>query len=225
MPKTLAVALLALALAGCGDYFDRHPANVRPENEAVAAVLANPPSQVADAAPQEAGMAEQRVAPATEAAPAMQPPVQTSPIPPAPAPVIAPPPPPSPAPVAQIPPSAEPVAPSAPVVPPLPASAVAVALPEAPAASAATSQSAPPAVVVQSQTTTETRVAVRPSPPPNSANASELPAAAPPATDHCTAVAKQRADDARAAGMDDDTLAIIRHGTYADCMAWATSHP
>ncbi|MGH6877203.1 MAG: hypothetical protein ACREHV_07460, partial [Rhizomicrobium sp.] len=44
MLKHVAVAALALALSGCGGYFDQHPANVRPENEAAAAVLGYPPS-------------------------------------------------------------------------------------------------------------------------------------------------------------------------------------
>jgi hypothetical protein len=49
--------------------------------------------------------------------------------------------------------------------------------------------------------------------------------AAPSADGHCTAVAKQRAADAGAAGLDEDTQAIVRKGTYADCMAWTAAHP
>src|SRR5438552_2060006 len=44
MRKVLVLAGVALVLAGCGEYFDRHPANIRPESEAAAAVLAYRPS-------------------------------------------------------------------------------------------------------------------------------------------------------------------------------------
>jgi len=51
--------------------------------------------------------------------------------------------------------------------------------------------------------------------------------AAPPqsaADSHCHSVAKARADDAAANGLDADTQRIVRDGTYANCMAWAASH-
>src|SRR5437868_10082868 len=42
MGKELVVLLgTTLLLSGCNGYFDRHPANVRPESEAVATVLAH----------------------------------------------------------------------------------------------------------------------------------------------------------------------------------------
>src|SRR5437868_6316722 len=44
MRKVLVLAGVALVLAGCGEYFDRHPANIRPESEAAATVLAYRPS-------------------------------------------------------------------------------------------------------------------------------------------------------------------------------------
>ncbi|HTT84324.1 MAG TPA: hypothetical protein VMF67_12660 [Rhizomicrobium sp.] len=39
------------------------------------------------------------------------------------------------------------------------------------------------------------------------------------------AVAKQRAEDTAASGMDRDTQKIVRDGTYANCMAWQSAHP
>src|SRR5579871_4853842 len=43
MSKRVLLAAAAVTLSGCGGYFDQHPANVRPESEAVAAALGNPP--------------------------------------------------------------------------------------------------------------------------------------------------------------------------------------
>src|SRR5437660_4479832 len=56
--EAVVVAFAVLTLAGCGAYFDQHPANVRPESEAVATVLAQqrpvtsvqPPVEVAETA-------------------------------------------------------------------------------------------------------------------------------------------------------------------------------
>jgi hypothetical protein len=53
----------------------------------------------------------------------------------------------------------------------------------------------------------------------------QLVSAQPAAETHCLAVAKQRADDAAANGLDRDTQKIVRDGTYAKCMAWQTAHP
>ncbi|HEY3778244.1 MAG TPA: hypothetical protein VGL35_09310 [Rhizomicrobium sp.] len=38
-------------------------------------------------------------------------------------------------------------------------------------------------------------------------------------------IARQRAEDAGAAGLDGDTQAIVREGAYEDCMAWTRAHP
>ena len=42
MSKRVLLAAAAVALSGCGGYFDQHPANVRPEGEAVVAALKAP---------------------------------------------------------------------------------------------------------------------------------------------------------------------------------------
>src|SRR5579862_1823734 len=50
MRKKIAVLGVALLLSDCAGYFDQHPANVRPESEALATVLARqqPPTRVAE---------------------------------------------------------------------------------------------------------------------------------------------------------------------------------
>ncbi|HEX9159588.1 MAG TPA: hypothetical protein VF835_05115 [Rhizomicrobium sp.] len=71
-------------------------------------------------------------------------------------------------------------------------------------------------------------------PPPAPAIAMQIaspqtPAAVPlppPAPDaHCEAVARQRADDAAANGLDRETQEVVRQGTYANCLAWDSQHP
>jgi hypothetical protein len=58
------------------------------------------------------------------------------------------------------------------------------------------------------------------------ASVSAAAAAPAPAADaHCRAVAAQRADDARASGMDSDMQQIVRDGTFRNCMAWQMAHP
>ncbi|HEX4157743.1 MAG TPA: hypothetical protein VHY79_04650 [Rhizomicrobium sp.] len=47
----------------------------------------------------------------------------------------------------------------------------------------------------------------------------------PVAVAHCLAVAKQRAEDAAASGLDRDTQKIVNDGTYANCMRWEAAHP
>jgi hypothetical protein len=42
---------------------------------------------------------------------------------------------------------------------------------------------------------------------------------------HCLAVAKQRADDAAANGLDRDTQRVVHDGTYSRCMTWQAAHP
>jgi hypothetical protein len=42
---------------------------------------------------------------------------------------------------------------------------------------------------------------------------------------HCLVVAKHRADDAAANGLDRDTQKIVHDGTYTNCMNWETAHP
>jgi hypothetical protein len=50
-------------------------------------------------------------------------------------------------------------------------------------------------------------------------------AAAPAQAAHCLSVAKQRADDAAANGLDSATQQVVRDGTYANCMQWQAAHP
>jgi len=38
-------------------------------------------------------------------------------------------------------------------------------------------------------------------------------------------VARQRAEDAAASGLDRETQDIVRSGTYANCRAWEAAHP
>src|SRR5205807_2306098 len=42
---------------------------------------------------------------------------------------------------------------------------------------------------------------------------------------HCEAVARQRADDAAASGLDRNTQEIVLRGAFADCVAWDRAHP
>jgi hypothetical protein len=191
--------LLALALAGCGGYFDQHPANVRPEGEAVAAILGAPahtpvvqPEVVPLAPPAPPAPAEQNIpaAPVVRASAPPPAPVEPPSVPPS-APMIV----------------AAPENPS-PSAPPMP-------MPEPPP------QTEPaPAVVVSNpppppSQTAEAQPAITPAAP--------NPVSAPDS--HCAAVAKQRADDAAAGGSDSDTQTIVRDGTYKDCMAWQAAHP
>jgi hypothetical protein len=55
--------------------------------------------------------------------------------------------------------------------------------------------------------------------------AAQSVSAQPAAESHCLAVAKQRADDAAANGLDKNTRKIVYDGTYANCMTWQTAHP
>jgi hypothetical protein len=81
-------------------------------------------------------------------------------------------------------------------------------------------QPAAPAVVMQP--VPEMLPVAAASPPP----AAPAAASAPPAPDaRCEAVAKQRADDAGANGLDRETQEIVRGGAYADCLAWYRAHP
>ncbi len=240
MPRTLAIAMLALTLAGCG-YFAEHPANVRPESEAVATVLGTPPPPNAQASPQEtAEIRAPAVATARPPQPVTPPPAAAPPQPAAP--VVAPPPPPPPPPAVVA--ARAPIAPAQPVTqeaipqlpqtapaaadvapPPPPAPAIAVAPPETPPASAAVPENAPAPAVTETQTTQTRVLVVRSAAAPVVAATPETPAAIPSAAEHCESVAKQRAADAGAAGMDDDMQAVVRKGTYADCIAWDTTHP
>lgn len=264
MSKGAVCMLLALALAGCGGYFDQHPANVRPENEAVATVLAAPQHTAAvqpeviqlvpapPSAPAERSVPAPPVATASapphvaaaELAPAAEPTIMSAGPAPAAAPVVLPeapstaaapaepdadfpwlptfgappsnPPPSAPPRISAPPPSSPEPAPAVPTPPPPPppesAPAVVVSSPPPPPSPL---ESAPAVVVSNPPPAVETQPAIAPAAP--------TPDAA--AESHCAAVAKQRAEDARAAGLDDDTQAIVRKGTYGDCMTWARAHP
>jgi hypothetical protein len=39
------------------------------------------------------------------------------------------------------------------------------------------------------------------------------------------AVAKQRAEDAAANGLDGPTQKVVHDGSYTDCMNWQAAHP
>jgi hypothetical protein len=223
----------ALLLCGCGGYLDQHPANVRPESEAVAAVFASQrpvasaqsgpvtPSPGAATAP---GIAETVLPPAVPAAPQRAvAPIRNTPSEP-------------PSGVTQTLPrkSAAAVAVSpgstarpAPAIPPVP-EAVPFTPAETPAAAAAESEPAPttaarpaPPAVAMAPVSDTPPVPVA-SPPPPAPPITPSPAA-PDA--HCKAVARQRADDAAASGLDRETQEIVRHGTYANCLAWDAAHP
>ncbi|HEX3430663.1 MAG TPA: hypothetical protein VHT03_07235 [Rhizomicrobium sp.] len=60
---------------------------------------------------------------------------------------------------------------------------------------------------------------------PETPAVTSAPAAVPAGDAHCTAIARQRAEDTAAAGLDRETQEIVRRGAYADCLAWSTAHP
>lgn len=244
MGKKFVALAAALLLCGCSAYFDRHPANIRPESEAVATVLARqrPPTQVAEpilppspagalprtAAPAESASAEVARAvpepvPAKPAAPVVLPTVPSAEFPP-PAPTVA-------ARQVQVRPAEAPVAPS-PEVGPLSPRSARPPTPGAPVHS-------PPASVENTGSSTPTEppasspaptVATEPvpemSPPAVTASAAMAVAPLAPSPEaHCEAVARQRAADAAADGLDRETQEIVHSGAYADCIAWARAHP
>ena len=287
MWRVAVVAGSVCALAGCGEYFDRHPANVRPESEAVAAVLAVRPAHtssmaVAPAVPIQAetkrGAPISAPLPASAAPPpvavarivpekALRPPTaltsphRTTSIEPKPYPTT----------VTATNFSAAPVETHVVVsVPSAPPSAAAasvspvrgprsttpaqkqlsvpeivevtpaapIAAEEKPTTSSATvsrNMAAPPAPIpapVQRPPVTEPQY--EPAPPPPAVAMQPVPAApptadgppAPPVSNaHCEAVAKQRAEDAAASGLDPETQETVRSGTYANCLAWDVAHP
>lgn len=262
MSRRILLAVVAAGLSGCGGYFDQHPANVRPESEAVTAALGRSP-QVAVA---EAPVTTPTQMPATSSAPAaveektLAPPPAIAESPrtpspgPSPQPVIAaeaprpvpvsPPLPPEEAIPPTLPAPAPPVQPApveqqVPVAPAIaePPPAIRQAIPE-PSAASPVEQSAPvPAAVAQAAPPPETNIA----PPPMPSAPAVLPNAQPvvtataaqaavmppqPAAEiRCRAVAKQRAADTAASGLDRDTQKIVRDGTYANCMSWLATHP
>lgn len=79
-----------------------------------------------------------------------------------------------------------------------------------------------PAPAVVMQPVPETLPVPAASPPPV-APAAALAPSVPDA--RCEAVAKQRADDAGANGLDRETQEIVRRGAYVDCLAWYREHP
>jgi len=261
MQKNLFIAGAALALAGCGAYFDQHPANVQPESIAVATVLAHD-RLAAAAQPERAAAASEipgRGEPKVVATPAPVPAVSAPPS----AVVVQPRP--TQRPVAataqapinlsrevvsqSLPPAsvAKPRASSAPAASVTPPSAtkamVKSAEPTQASTAAVTSAPAaalppPPPPPVQSSSAAEeiTAIASTPAGPPPPPPATVPPAPPPPAAalvapapaasdTHCQAVARQRAEDAAASGLDPETQEIVRRGAYADCAAWNAAHP
>ena len=321
MGKELVVLGTTLLLSGCGGYFDRHPANVRPESEAVATVLAHqrpavsalsgpvtaapaPPAQVTQSElPTPAALAPKRVVASTSGVPSeLRPatPVRMEPAQsvatvavspgapvgrgrgpsatglPAPAPlapkrVVAPSsstPPELPsvtrkkmepansvAAVAVLPgtPGRTGRVPTASIVTPVPQTAPVtqiepsrVSAPQSEPGLMTAPQPFPPVAAMQSQPVSEEPEAPVPSrvySPPLSQPApvvakhpvpetapivapAPLAASSTFASDtHCEAVARQRADDAAASGLDRDTQEIVLRGAFADCVAWDRAHP
>lgn len=237
--KKLMVGAVIL-LSGCsGGYFDQHPANVGPEAEAVTVVLARhqpgrgaesglvpsvPTTHVAESLlPVASPVATTtRVAsPVRSMPPALTPPMpRTMPGTTAAAPLSAPVPSGEalrPA-MMQAVPSFSTRAPASPASPtenqpasehlnPLPASQAYMLPPS----------EAVPTVAIQAVPQTPAAAALGPPPP-----AVQPGPAAPDA--RCEAVARQRAADAAANGLDRETQEIVRHGAFADCLAWDTTH-
>lgn len=233
----------AILLSACNSgYFDQHPANVRPESEAVAVVLARQqPRAVAESGPvtsaPSARVAEGVLPPATPGG-RVSSPMRSMPSPPSP-----------------------------PMPPPMSGTTTAVTLPKTASVPSAetvrpvmvqaeppppTAQQPPPAPsTIESQPVPD-QAAPNPSPPSQAASpppsqaapavamqavpqtpaapdlAASPPAAQPvPAAPHarCEAVAAQRAADAAANGLDRETQEIVRRGAFTDCVAWDTLHP
>jgi hypothetical protein len=211
MGYVLAVAA-SLALNGCGasSYFDQHPPNIRPESEAVDAVLGVPRTVVAP--PEELARAPQQTAPRSVAAPAAQsatldkPSFRTS----APKPAVAA--------------AAGENSPPTPLAEPSTSTADLQAAPAglSPAA-AASSAATPQPGGSQSPTLRSTDL-------PQTVSGTSLDSsAASPSTSslvtaHCEEVAKTRADDVAAAGAGSATQRVVHDGTYANCMAWESAH-
>ena len=258
------VALCAvLLLWGCGGYFNQHPANVRPESEAVVAVLAHErPATVAQSesfpapTPRSAEVVTETIVPdagrpASQSAVApIRPPsaapviFETQPVNP-PATFAAPLRPTTSGLAASAPPqamsqaapvatndraSARAVAPPAPAPPPAVQPAMPVAeIPAAPVqvqrVASPPARPPPPPPAQHSPAVAMQHVPEMVSPPaamPSSAVAGPMAATSPDA--HCEGVARQRADDAAAGGLDRDTQEIVRKGAYADCIAWSRAH-
>jgi len=245
MTIRLATAAILLALTGCGvpEYFDQHPANVRPEPEAVAAALhlsQNVQASNVPAAANPAGAeplsppAPQLAAPGV-AASRIRSPDRLSAPPPATAPLpIAP----APAEIAasrasrEIPPSstlapAEPLARTvespAPRVEAVSQPAVApnigVPPPTLPGGALSSTSGPEPSrqEVREMSVSGAAQIETESSPAP-----SAMPTTARNA--HCQSVANTRADDVAAAGQDREIQRVVREGTYANCVAWQAAH-
>jgi hypothetical protein len=248
MTIRLATAATLLALTGCGvpEYFDQHPANVRPEPEAVAAVLHLPQNVQASNAPRAANPASEAepVSPQAPelAAPGLaasrtQSPDRLSAPPPAAAPLhIAPAN--APAEIAasrslrETPPSSI----SAPTEP----AARTVELP-APRVEAVSQPAVAPNIGVPSSTLSDGARSSTSGPEPSRQEVREMgvsgaaqietesspaPSAMPTTARnaHCQSVANTRADDVAAAGQDREIQRVVREGTYANCVAWQAAH-
>ena len=266
MRKEMVLAGVAFVLAGCGEYFDRHPANVRPESEAVAAVFAyrSPASaqttsgtiSAAEPAPtttRDGGSTAAAAPPAPESAPAavvvstsngklrpaesvhagaaLEP--KNSPVR-RPEPTAAseaavatthPAPPPSAAASAQTSPPMAAVETTS-QTRPAPITAIEVAPSAPPAESAPLIRTTPPAPeTVQIEPTPVPATMAMQGVPPPPVLASPVAAPSGSTVDPCKAVARQRAEDAAAGGLDRETQDIVRSGTYANCRAWRVGHP
>jgi hypothetical protein len=248
MTFRLAIAATLLALTGCGvpEYFDQHPANVRPEPEAVAAALHLPQNVQASSAPRAANPASEAepvTPPAAElaapglAASRIQSPDRLSAPPPTAAPS-----------------NIAPANPPAEIVASRPLREIPPSSTSAPAEPAARTVELPaPRVESVSQPAVAPNIGVPPATLPDGAQSStsgfepsrpevremgasgvaQIETASSPAPQampttvrnaHCQSVANIRADDAAAAGQDREIQQIVREGTYANCVAWQAAH-
>ena len=81
---------------------------------------------------------------------------------------------------------------------------------------------APPAPVVAPPPVVAAAPVVTPQ--PLATPVTEMAAVATPYDEHCKAVARQRAADARANGYSFDMADTVYDGTYKDCVAWDSQH-
>lgn len=228
-----------ILLSGCSSgYFDQHPANVRPESEAVAVVIARhqpgggTESGLVPSAPS-ARVAETVLPAATPLAPTrVASPVRSMPVAPAP---------PKPHTMSGTTAMATASVPSGEALhramvqaePPFPTTRQPASPASALESQPSSEQAAPnpafapkaylpppsqeaPAVAMQALP----QMPAAPAPPPSAAQPGP---AAPQA--RCEAVGAQRAADAAANGLDHEMQEIVRRGAFTDCVAWDTLHP
>jgi hypothetical protein len=248
MTIRLATAATLLALTGCGvpEYFDQHPANVRPEPEAVAAALHLPQDVQANNAPRAANPASE-AEPVSPPAPELAAPGLAASRIQSPDRLSAPPPAAAPSNIARANAPAEIAAsralrktPPSSISAPAEPAARTVELPP-PRVEAVSPPAIAPNIGVPSSTLPDGALSSTSAPEQSRPEVREMgvsgaaqietessPASsAMPATvrnAHCQSVANIRADDVAAAGQDHDIQQVVREGTYANCVAWQAAH-